>query len=116
LQAKNQPDHEPRNGLSMCANHHLLFDQYYFFISFYPDVSLICLCFGPSIDRKQIRRFVFVNYSGESALQQFHGKAIALDITDRYAIFPSLFIIHEMRVRGHHPLGPVCPVMPDAIL
>jgi hypothetical protein len=52
---------------------------------------------------------VFINYSGHPNLQQFHGKAIALDIKDKYAPFPSLFIIHEMRVRGFHPFQPVVP-------
>ena len=35
--------------------------------------------------------------------QQFDSKAIALDVTDKYAPFLCLFIIHEMRVRGHNP-------------
>jgi hypothetical protein len=56
---------------------------------------------------------VFVNYSNEPTLQQFHGKAIALDIRDRYAPFASLFIIHEMRVRGFHPFEPTESAMPD---
>ena len=56
---------------------------------------------------------MFVNYSGKPSLQRFHGKAIALDIKDRYAPFPSLFIIHEMRVRGFHPFSPVAPAMPQ---
>jgi hypothetical protein len=93
----------------MCANHHLLFDAYGFFIRFFPDVTLI----GPNIYRKLIRKFVFVNYSGKPSLQQFHGKAIALDIRDRHAPFPSTFIIHETRVRGFHPFRPVAPAMPD---
>ncbi|KAI0263010.1 hypothetical protein BC834DRAFT_888649 [Gloeopeniophorella convolvens] len=45
--------------------------------------------------------------------QQFHGKAIALDSRDRHAPFPSLFIIHEMRVRGFHPFRPVDPAVDD---
>lgn len=58
---------------------------------------------------------MFVNYSGAPTLQQFHGKAIALDIKDHHAPFPSLFIIHEIRVRGFHPLQPTAPDIPDAI-
>jgi len=58
---------------------------------------------------------VFINYSGHGYLQQFHGKAIALDIKDKYAPFPSLFIIYEMRVRGFHPFQPVVPTVPDDI-
>ncbi|KAG2039680.1 hypothetical protein BDR03DRAFT_950837 [Suillus americanus] len=98
-QLKSLPRHEPRNGLLMCANHHLIFDGYDFFIRFFPD----------------IRKFVFVNFSGKPSLQQFHGKAIALDIRDHHAPFPSLFIIHEMRVRGFHPFQPVTPAIPDDI-
>jgi hypothetical protein len=59
---------------------------------------------------------VFINCSGDEYLQQFHGKAIALDIKNRYAPFPSLFIIHEMRVRGFCPFQPVVPTVPDDIL
>jgi hypothetical protein len=104
-QAKNDPTHEPRNGLLMCANHHLMFNSYLCFIRFLPDVSLDCLFFESNIHKKQIKKFVFVNYSGASDFQKFHGKAIALDIKDRHAPFPSLFIIHEMRVRGFHPFA-----------
>ena len=63
----------------------------------------------------QIRKFVLVNYINEPTLQQFHGKAIALDIRDRHAPFASLFILHEMRVRGFHPTKPIEPAMPDDI-
>ena len=58
---------------------------------------------------------MFINYAARPDLQQFHGKAIAIDINDRYAPFPSLFIIHEMRVRGFHPFQPVSPTVPDDI-
>ena len=58
---------------------------------------------------------MFINYSRHPNLQQFHGKAIALDINDKYAPFPSLFIIHEMHVRGFHPFQPVVPTIPDDI-
>jgi hypothetical protein len=60
--------------------------------------------------RKQIRKFLSVSYS------DVHGKAIALDIRDCYAPFPSLFIIHEMRVRGLRPFQLVAPAIPDVIL
>ena len=99
----------------MCKTHHGHFDSYAFFIRFYPDVRLIRLWFGPSIYSKQIRKFVFINYSNHRYLQEFHGKAIALDIKEKYAPFPSLFIIHEMRVRGFHPFQPVVPTVPDDI-
>jgi hypothetical protein len=68
---------------------------------------------------KQIKRLVLVNYSDQynELLQPYHGKAIALDIADQYAPFPSSFIIHEMRVRGFHPFHNPHPEVPsdDAI-
>ncbi|KIY52854.1 hypothetical protein FISHEDRAFT_23499, partial [Fistulina hepatica ATCC 64428] len=99
-EAKNHPGHESRDGLLMCPSHHVWFDGYEFFIRYFPD----------------IRKFVFVNFSGSRHLQPFHGKAIALDIRDRHAPFPSLFIIHEMRVRGFHPFSPVAPEVDDGNL
>ncbi|KAF5383011.1 hypothetical protein D9615_004888 [Tricholomella constricta] len=95
-QAKLNPCHEARNGVLFCNYHHKLFDAFAFFIRFFPN----------------IRKFVLVNYSDETSLQAFHGKAIALEITDHHAPFPSLFIIHEMRVRGFHPFAPLRPDMP----
>jgi len=94
-QAKSHPQHEPRNALIMCKNHHMSFNAYDFFIRFVPG----------------IRKFVFVNYSNHPKFQSFHGKAIALDIRDRYAPFPSLFIIHEMRVRAMHPFQHDAPAI-----
>ena len=99
----------------MCSNHHNYFDLYYFFIRFLPDVSLTCLCFESSIHKKQNRKFVFINYSDAPSLREFHGKTIPLDIQDRHAPFPSLFIIHEMRVRGFHPFAPINPAMSNDI-
>ena len=55
---------------------------------------------------------MFVNYSERTSLQRFHGKAIGIDINDRHSPFPSVFIIHEMRVRGHHPFMPIAPDLP----
>ena len=57
-----------------------------------------------------------VDYSGRDYLEKFHGKAIALDIKDKYVPFPSLFIIHEMRVHGFHPFQHVAPTVPDDTL
>jgi len=53
-----------------------------------------------------------INYSNSPTLQQFHGKSIALDKQHRHVPFPSLFIIHEMRVRGFHPFQPTAPPVP----
>jgi len=67
------------------------------------------------IHKKQVQKFVFINYSDEPILRPFHGKAIAIDVKDGHAPFPSIFIIHEMRVRGHNPFAPVVHDMPDNI-
>jgi len=97
-QTKGLPRHEPRNGLVLCRNHHALFDGYHFFIRFFPE----------------IKKYVMIDYSDQHNvdLRPFHGKAVALDITDHYAPFPSLFIIHEMRVRGHRPFHDTNPLVP----
>ncbi len=99
----------------MCANHRSDFDNLSFFIRFIPEVSLILLCSKPSVHQKQIQMFVFVNYSGSNSriLEPFHGKIVGLDILDRHAPFPSIFIIHEMRIRGFHPFAPIAPAVPD---
>lgn len=98
-QAKVAPAHEPRDGLLLCPNHHTFFDTYLYFIRYCPDVQ----------------KFVLINYSDHPVLRPFHGKAIALDITDPHAPFPSVFIIHEMRVRGHNPFQPVVHNISDDI-
>jgi hypothetical protein len=65
------------------------------------------------IHKKQVQKFVFVNYSGDPDLQKYHGKAIALDVEDCCAPLPSLFLIHEMRVRAFRPFAPLNPAMPS---
>jgi len=77
----------------MCPTHHAAFDTYQFFIRYIPHA----------------KRYVFVNYSGHPDYKDYHGKAVALEAHHRHAPFPSLFIIHEMRVRGFHPFQPVNP-------
>ncbi|KAH9178216.1 hypothetical protein EDB89DRAFT_1843740 [Lactarius sanguifluus] len=96
-QTKRRSQHDPRNGLLMCDDHHTLFDNYFFFLRFVPTTQ----------------RFVLVNYSGIPELRTFHGKAVALDSRDHHAPFPSLFLIHEMRVRGLHPFSPTSPEVPE---
>ena len=93
----------------------MLFDGYEFFIRFFPDVSTNCLfCILVIINMKQAQKFVLIDYSDQpnQALQPYHGKAVALDISDKHVPFPSLFIIHEMRVRGHHPFHNITPDVP----
>jgi hypothetical protein len=115
-QVKAQPSHEPRNGLLMCANHRALFDAYDFFIRYFHDVGSVCIYLGTDSQNQQTQKFVFINFSNLPILQPFHGKAIALDIKHRYAPFPSLFIIHEMQVRGFHPFQPPTAALPNELL
>ena len=68
---------------------------------------------GQVFNKKQVHKFVFINFSNSKDLEQYHGKAVALDIRDVYAPFPSLFIIHEMRVRGANPFEPVSLAISD---
>jgi len=97
--AKASPDHDPRDGLLMCPTHHSAFDKHKFFIRFLPSS----------------RRFVFINYSGLRDYRQFHGKALPLEPDHRHAPFPSIFIIHEMRVRGFYPFEPTSMSIPEDI-
>jgi hypothetical protein len=46
LQTRLYPQHEPRNGLLLCSNHRIWFDNYFFFLRFSPKVSLIPLTSG----------------------------------------------------------------------
>ncbi|KAF5325850.1 hypothetical protein D9611_001054 [Ephemerocybe angulata] len=91
------PEHEPRNGVLMCANHRAGFNEYVFFIRYVPEVQ----------------KYVFINFSNHEDYEEFHGKAVALDVGDRHAPPPALFIIHEMRVRGNHPFEPIEQYVPD---
>jgi hypothetical protein len=111
-QAKSKPDHEPRNGVVMCANHQLQFDAYDFFIRFFPSAgsnSLFCVTYS---HEKQVNKFVLINYCDIEQLRPFHGRAVALDTEDAYAPFTSSFVIHEMRVRGFHPFEDPSPFVP----
>ena len=47
--------------------------------------------------------FVFVNFSQNPDLEQFHGKTVALDPNHDHSLFPAPFLIQEMRTRGFHP-------------
>ena len=106
--------HEPRNGLLLCSNHRIWFDNYYYFLRFSPKASWNPLYyFELSIHKKQDEKFIFVNYSGDPGLRKYHGKAIALDTKDYDAPFPSLFLLHEMRVRAFRPFSPLNPAMPS---
>ncbi|KAF9458123.1 hypothetical protein BDZ94DRAFT_1174250 [Collybia nuda] len=91
---------EPRNGILLCANHHLAFDAYCFFIRYIPN----------------IKKYILINFSGEESFEAYNNKIIALDVNDYLSPLPSLFIIHEMRVRGLHPFSTPQVDIPENIL
>ncbi|KAH9915442.1 uncharacterized protein BXZ73DRAFT_54282 [Epithele typhae] len=103
--AKISVKHEQRNGLMLCATHHIAFDSHQFFIRFVP---------GPDGDMQRAR-FVFINYAEFIEFVHLHYKAIALDPQDRYSPIPSLFVIQEWRVRGRYPFRNTTPDCPDDI-
>ncbi|TFK71442.1 hypothetical protein BDN72DRAFT_869994 [Pluteus cervinus] len=72
-----------------------LFERYTFFIRFLPTT----------------RKVVHINYLKIPNQSEYHGKVVGLDIHDLHAPFPSLFIIHEMQVRGHRPFLPIEPLI-----
>jgi hypothetical protein len=45
---------------------------------------------------------LYDSYSAYRGLQQFHGKAIAVDIKDNHAPLPLLFLAHEYMVHGRN--------------
>ncbi|KAJ2916641.1 hypothetical protein MD484_g3776, partial [Candolleomyces efflorescens] len=77
-----------------------------------PTMAWLCVLTIVS-NLRDINSLYVSSLNWRSDLQKFHGKAIALDIRDRHAPFPSAFILHEMRVRGHHPFQPLAPDVPD---
>ncbi|EIW76852.1 hypothetical protein CONPUDRAFT_110500 [Coniophora puteana RWD-64-598 SS2] len=86
---KAEPQHESRNGLTMCPNHHQQFDDWRFFIRFEPN----------------IKKYIFVlcdSYEESQAGKRLHGKAIALDFKDKRSPLPLLFLVHEYMVRGRN--------------
>jgi len=88
--ASKSVEHEARNGVIMCSNHHLMFDGYEFYIRW--------------VDT--IRRFVLINHSREEELECYHGRAVHLFPDNPRVPFHGAFVDHEMRVRGHWPYLP----------
>jgi len=82
-------EHEARNGMLLCRSHHGLFDSFYFYIRWVP----------------QVERFVLINHSELPSLEPFHGRAIGLFASDSRVPFHGAFLIHEMRVRGYWPFA-----------
>ncbi|KAH9917371.1 uncharacterized protein BXZ73DRAFT_53366 [Epithele typhae] len=101
--ARASAKHDPRNGFVICPNHHHQFNFYMFFIRFIPHSDITRA------------RYVLINLGQLQDLDEFHGKAVALDPQDALAPFPSLFLIHEMRVRGFNPLNTTIPDVPEDI-
>jgi len=105
-------EHEARNGMLLCKNHHHTFDNFFYCIRWTPEVCsprFYSLHSVPII-YTQIRRFVLINHSQESGLEQWHGKAINLRAGDDRLPFYSSFLVHEKRVRGWWPFRTDRPI------
>ncbi|KAH8823148.1 hypothetical protein DL96DRAFT_1616802 [Flagelloscypha sp. PMI_526] len=86
-------EHESRNGLRLCKNHHATFDRYFY-------IRWV----------KEAKKFIFINHSQSPEFEEYHGKAILLDPDNRRVPFYTLFIIHECRVRGMNPFAADRPI------
>jgi hypothetical protein len=88
----------------------------YFFLfhPLHPPGKLVVMIMPTTLlTEAQSRRFVLVNQSNHYDLDQYHGKCIPLNISEWHTPFPSVFIIHEMRVRGFHPFQTAAPINID---
>jgi hypothetical protein len=83
--------------------HHSDFDGYHFFIRWVPLVSLNSEMMAVFSYYQQVRIFVFINFSQNEDLEQFHGKTVVLDAKHTHSPFPAPFLIQEMRTRGFYP-------------
>jgi len=105
--------HEARNGVLMCKNHHGLFNAYFFYIRWVPEVRYCSLSFTVATHTtplSQFGHFVFVNHSQHPASEQYHGHAINLNAGDPCLPFHGAFLIQEMRVRGRWPFRTDRPI------
>ena len=92
-------EHEPRNGINLCDVHHSDFNSYRFFIvRWVPSVSLDSEMMAVFLYYQQVRIFVFVNFSRNEDLEQFHGKAVVLDADHPHSPFPAPFLIQETKL------------------
>ena len=82
---------------------HCDFDGCRFFIRWVPSVSLNSEMMAVFSYSQQVRIFVFVNFSRNEDLEQFHGKSVVLDADHHHSPFPASFLIQEMRTRGFYP-------------
>ncbi|KAF5382142.1 hypothetical protein D9615_004426 [Tricholomella constricta] len=80
--------HEARNGVLLCKNHHGRFEDHEFYIRWVPEFQI----------------FVLINHSRIEYMERFHGRAVNLDPDDPRTPFHGAFLIQEMRVRGRWPL------------
>ena len=97
----------------MCKNHHGLFNAYFFYIRWVPEVRYCSLSFTVATHTtpfSQFRRFVFVNHSQDPGAEQYHGHSINLNAGDPRLPFHGAFLIQEMRVRGRWPFRTDRPI------
>ena len=63
LLIKSHPRRELCDGLLLCRNHHISFDEYAFLVRYFLDVSLNCMLLGLCSYRKWICKLIFVCYA-----------------------------------------------------
>ncbi|KAJ7081108.1 hypothetical protein C8R43DRAFT_822038, partial [Mycena crocata] len=82
--AKNSPVHEPRNGITMCKNHHGQYDGFNAFIRYFPRVSQqpCPMC------------------SNDPPTTEFHGRRLRLDASHDRAPIYSLLLLQEVKARA----------------
>lgn len=98
-------EHEPRNGILLCPNHHSAFDKFLFYIRWVPqvrqhNVSHVLRSLTRSVC--QVQRFVFINHSEHPNLEQWHGRALRLPPDHQYTPLYVLFVVQENLVRSNH--------------
>jgi hypothetical protein len=97
--------HECRNGIHMCALHHKAFDFYRFYIRWISEVTcrpLESVHIITFVDF-QTNEFILINHSRSPAYENIHGNILHFNTTTKRCPFPTAFLWHECRVRGHHP-------------
>ncbi|KAJ7141801.1 hypothetical protein C8R43DRAFT_1131413 [Mycena crocata] len=97
--AKNSPVHEPRNGITMCKNHHGQYDGFNAFIRYFPRPVHAYVWF-------EFERYS-ISDMGElmtTPTTEFHGRRLRLDASHDRAPIYSLLLLQEVKARAFHAL------------
>ncbi|KAJ7623554.1 hypothetical protein FB45DRAFT_925973 [Roridomyces roridus] len=90
-------EREPRNGLTLCPNHHKQFEAHEAFVRYMPEMNAYIWFEFPWI-------LIEDDESSMTSIRgDFHGTKLYLDPSHARAPIYSLFLIHEEAARAHHP-------------